>query len=365
MKKVLLPLALLAIPLVYMVLGSGCGEKSTWPAPGYVLESVPTTRAPRVDGNALDREWFSAPELIVALSDGNAPGGGSAYVKMKSVYTALADTVYFLLEWADSTDDVLPDRLIYTGPPWYARRCVTDLSLVDPQYWTKRAQEEQKEDRFCIFFEIVPASDETGPFASRGCAIACHDGMRVPNGRLDGWYWMRARSDPVNRCDDMVVDAVSIRGDPGIGVWSTNKREASFLPRYIARGDNGGLSSAKFVYDQGPYARTFNQCDTINPVTSLPWNDERDLEVDYVPGYMVGNPSGSRGDITAKGMWDEDTGRWSVEIKRAFRTGDETNDIFFYPEAYPNRTYVFAVALMNGSRAVHSGSVPLLLKFRR
>lgn len=354
----------LGAPALFLLLAFGCSEKSTWPAASLVLESIPTTLPPRIDGSTLDREWSSAPELLIAMSDGAANGGGSFYIRMKSVYTPYPDTVYFMLQWADTTDDVLPDRLIYSGPQWLNMDCNSGLTLQDPGNWTKIASEEGKEDRFCILFEITPVSDDYGTFASRGCQVACHNGMKVPsrgtpNGRFDVWYWMRSRTDPVRRCDDMVLDSTGFRGDAGVAPWRPNLRGAGLVPRFIARGDNGNLSPAKFVYDPGDYGRGFGPCDTLNPASLLNWNDPRDPALDYVPGFVVKEPTGSRGDVIAKADWDE--GRWAVEIKRALDTDDVFDDVAFNRD----KTYNFAIAIMNGSRVLHSGSVPLVFRFRR
>ncbi len=362
MKRVLLLCLGLAIPVLLLMLSFGCTEKSDWSTPSVVLEAVPTTIAPRIDGDAFDREWLIAPELLIAMSNEEGYRGGKFYLRMKAVYTAYPDTVYFLLQWADSTDDVYPDRMFYRGEPWEAKDCRVTQELTDPANWYVRPSEYEKEDRFCLFFEITPVSDETGTFASSGCQVACHGRMTPPKGKLDAWYWMRARTDPVYRCDDMVVDSVSLRGDGGGSdeerTWRSNRRVGTLAPKYIAIRTNGDLSPAKFIYDYGIQHRVFNPCDTINPASRLPWNDERDPEPDYVPAYLVKQPTGSRGDVKAKGEWDE--GRWSVELRRSMRTGHEDEDVAFYP----GRSYNFAVAIMNGSRIIHSGSVPLVLKFR-
>ncbi|KPJ58710.1 MAG: hypothetical protein AMJ46_13765 [Latescibacteria bacterium DG_63] len=359
MKRVPLICLALAIPVLLLALSFGCSEKSNWSVPSVMLESIPTTIAPRIDGDAFDREWLSAPELLIAMSDKNGNLGGNFYLKMKSVYTVYPDTVYFLLQWADTTDDVLPDRLFYIGEPWQAKNCRVTEELIDPANWIVQPSEYEKEDRFCLMFEITPVSDETGTFASRGCQTACHGRMNPPAGKLDVWYWMRARTDAVSRCDDMVTDSLSLRGDSGEGIWRTNRRDGTFVPKYIPRWGNGDLSPAKFVYDPGPWGQIFNPCDTVNPASLLPWNDPRDPEPDYVPSYVVKFPAGSRGDVKAKGEWDE--GRWTVELRRAMRTGQEAEDVAFYI----GRSYNFAVAIMNGSRTIHSGSVPLVLKFRQ
>jgi hypothetical protein len=279
-------------------------------------------------------------------------------------FIASPDTVFFMFQWADTTDDVLPDRLVYTGPEWNDMDCGADHALINPLNWTRLPGDADREDRLCIVFEITPVSDDLGSFAARGCQVACHGGMQVPvratpNGKFDAWYWTRARSDPVLKCDDMVLDSTGFRGDEGDAIWRLNLRDLGSVPRFIAKGTNSGLSPNKFVFDPGPFGRTFNPCDTINPATGINWNDPRDQALDYVPGYLVKVPTGSRNDVTAKGDWEE--GRWALEMKRAMNTEDFTDDVVFRVD----RTYNFAIAIMNGSKVIHSGSVPLVLKFRR
>lgn len=359
MKKVFLLRLALCVIALFVVLGSGCSEKSTWPKPNVVLESIPTTLPPRIDGKALDKEWFSAPELLVAMSDEQGNGGGNFYLRIKSVYTPYPDTVFFLLQWPDTSEDVYPDRLIYTGQPWDDRDCRTDEGLVAPENWTKRPRELEKEDRFAIMFEIVPAGDASGTFGSLGCRVACHGNMHPTSGKLDVWYWLDARTNQVSRCDDMYADSHGLTGDTGEGSWKINWRDPTFVPRFIAEGDNGGLSPAKCVLDPGPYGRGFNKCDIVNPYSSRTWGDSLNPDgFDYVPAFLVKWPTLSRADIVAKGAWA--AGRWTVEIKRAMRTGSPEEDTFFYPD----RQYNFAIAVMNGSKVIHSGSVPLVLRFR-
>jgi hypothetical protein len=362
MKRVFLFRSALGAIALLLFLSSGCSEKSTWPTPDVVLESIPTTLPPKIDAKAPDKEWYSAPELLVAMGDENGNGGGSFYLRIKSVYTPYPDTVYFLLQWADSIEDKVAERLIYVGAPWNHRDCGSDFSLVAPENWTQRPWERDKEDRLALMFEITPASDATGTFASEGCKIACHGNMHPTSGKLDVWYWMLDRTNEVGRCDDMYADSSGLKGDAGDAPWRINWTEPTFVPRYImAKGNNGGLAPSKCVLDPGPYGRGFIPCDTINNIWNTAWGDTANPDgYDYVPGYVVKPPTGSRGDIFAKGDWDENTRRWTVEIKRAMRTGHETEDVLFYPD----RTYNVAIAIMNGSREIHSGSAPLVLRFR-
>jgi hypothetical protein len=371
MRKRITLFLTLGAPALFLLLAFGCSEKSTWPAPSLVLESVPTWSAPLIDGVIQDGEWYSAPELLIAMSDAEGNGGGSFYLRMKSVYTPYPDTVYFMLEWADSTDDMLPDRLVYTGPVWKNMSCNLDQTLINPASWTKLPGEEGKEDRFCMLFEIISVSDERGTFASRGCQVACHNGMSVPprgasTGRFDAWYWMRARTDPAHLCDDMVLDSTGFHGDDGTGPWSVNLRGNGYVPKFIARRDDKGkfpFPPGKFILDPGVYGKALTPCDTVNPASLLNWNDPRDPAVDYVPGYLVRvrkptEPAESRGDVKAVGDWDD--GRWQVEMRRALNTGDVLNDVAF--NTY--KTYTFTIAIMNGSGVLHSGSIPLTLRFR-
>jgi len=358
MKKTFLLCFALGLLALFLVLGSGCSERTTWSAPDVGLESVMTSHPPRIDGRAFDTEWFLAPELIVAAGDEFGNAGGNFYVRIKSVYTPYPDTVYFLLQWRDDVDDVFPDRLIYEGQLWHARNCSFDMGLVAPESWGKRPREIEREDRLCFAFEITPAGDASGAFASRGCKIACHGGMRPTSGLLDMWYWLDARTNQVGYCDDMYADSAGLSGDAGESIWRINWRDPTFVPKFIVRRDNGGLSPAKIVFDAGAFGRQFNQCDTINPYSGKVWGDSLNPDgFDYVPGYLSKPPTGSRADVFAKAEWRE--GLWTIEINRAMRTGHESEDVAFYPD----RTYNFAIAIMNGSREIHSGSAPLVLRF--
>jgi hypothetical protein len=88
-------------------------------------------------------------------------------------------------------------------------------------------------------------------------------------------------------------------------------------------------------------------------------------EFDYVPGWRLRTTDGSRGDVRAKGEFVEDESVkgypvWSLEIMRKLDTGHPDEDVIF---SDLDRAYPFALAVMDDSGIVHSGSSPQRLVF--
>ena len=52
-----------------------------------------------------------------------------------------------------------------------------------------------------------------------------------------------------------------------------------------------------------------------------------------IPGFVIARAVGSRGDITANGVWLE--GKWVVVLMRALDTGHEDDITFTPPKTYP------------------------------
>ncbi len=123
----------------------------------------------------------------------------------------------------------------------------------------------------------------------------------------DIWFWKACRTNPVGYADDKYHRYSASKMEKSTKVTSKSGRTM-----YLVRKGDGGTSAYK-----------------------------RNLHVDYkgdrVPAYGNRTPTGSRGDIRAKGMWSG--GRWTIEFSRALNTGNG-DDI----QLDPSKTYLFGVS---------------------
>ena len=111
----------------------------------------------------------------------------------------------------------------------------------------------------------------------------------------DIWYWKAARTDPQGFADDKIQRLSSYQTRDSHSLTSKTG-----TPMYLKReGDVGGSAYKTNIYV--------------------------DYRGDVVERYSHRPPTGSRGDVRAKGEWRE--GRWTIEFARALVTGhgDDVN----------------------------------------
>ena len=125
--------------------------------------------------------------------------------------------------------------------------------------------------------------------------------------RADLWFWQAHRTNRSGVADDQMQLVLPEPHDD-----ATRIESPTHGPLYLRRVADRG---------QGPY-------------------DERPLagyQADYLPRYYPREPTGSRADIRAKGVWKAK--QWTIEFARKLRTWNE-DDIAFEPGA----RYLFAVS---------------------
>lgn len=106
----------------------------------------------------------------------------------------------------------------------------------------------------------------------------------------DVWFWKANRSDPSGYADDKMhiySQQYSAKSTPQISQNGTLF--------YLTRKGDEGKSSYKQVL-------------------------KANYEGDSLPSYQISDPQGSRGDVQAKGHWEN--GRWTAEFKRKLATGN-------------------------------------------
>lgn len=250
---------------------------------------------PRLDGHdgGLAEEWGGF-ESAVAFDTGSGRIGIVA-ATLRSVYDD--GFIYFFAQWTETTGDGAE-----VGASTSRRRYTYDGTG-----WTRSGDE----DRAFFAFPI----DDPG-FATGGCSSACHGTtMAAPAGALwDVWHWKAARTGPSNSADDEWWDDGTFSGRPDNGRNYDAGGAAAFepgsatLPAYMPAIPTPGASAVAgpvWVWNMAPFDPT------------LGW-----VAGDYFPGVFNQLPWGSRGDVTVVSRFDDVAGTWTLEIKRARRTGN-------------------------------------------
>ncbi|MCH9030171.1 MAG: T9SS type A sorting domain-containing protein, partial [Bacteroidetes bacterium] len=197
---------------------------------------------------------------------------------------------YFAATWEDDTESIAKKQWFYDGTTW---------------------TQSENEDRFGIIFDMG-LNDPDGA----SCATMCHgDGlMRTNNGYVDVWHWKAYRSNPMGVADDKRWETDDRHSDPGTSSYSNNGPDANDLPEFMAVSDPGAnvnwLVNSASLGNFDPYSvisSTFAEAITFDQGAAFSNGDE-------IPGYVLRNADGDRGNVMAAGKWDN--GAWTVEFKR-------------------------------------------------
>jgi len=288
------------------------------------LHAVPRAESPVVDSVA-ETLWADAPELRVLATEGTP---GDVWVGLKAVYTP--NELALQMTWADKDDST--DRT-----PW----------VFDEQGWRRLPREKYYEDKAAILWNI---NNSIRRFNGQGCLVVCHtDKMytNAPNERGDMWHWKRVRTNPVNQLDDKRLTNDREGKDAG------RKPDAQEGGGYAENETEGG-SRPRFYWPDMEYEPLLAFVETA---VEIPSSREFPVET-RLPGVAIAPFIGSRGDVQAKGRWEN--GVWTLEILRPLQTGQE-DDIQF---ADLTRPYYFGVAVFDNHPTDHSISrKPLQLAF--
>jgi hypothetical protein len=302
------------------------------PGPGVAAElevvAKKVTEGPVIDGK-VDKPWDSVKATKVMLSEGPQ---GDVEVSFKVLYTA--KDVYFLFQWPDKTDSL--NRLYeFTGSEW------------------KKVK--GGEDRFNLMWDI---NNTVKDLPAKGCTVLCHkQGKEVilktggPGERMDVWHWKAQRSNPVGYADDQWLghelkkegDEETARGNDAktAGGYADNWDKENKRPKYTVR---EGVKPGPVLLKK----------DAVEITGSA-----RFKAGDRLPREILEKPTGSRGDLEARGVWDK--GRWTLEIRRARDTGDKENDVQFIDA---DRPHYFGISVHDNAgddEHSHSGQTALKL----
>ncbi len=288
----------------------GTVEKSTLLTAERISEPI------TIDGYGNESAWSRTSVLTTLLKDGSI---GKVDVDIKALYDK--DYIYFFVSWPDPTASVTKGIWTYDGAQWTSS---------------------EDEDRLSFIWNI---DGSIAGFDIAGCAMLCHgDRMHTnsPDERGDVWHWKAARSGPVEIMDDKWMDDKIVEdytyeaieaahhNDKGNEIFSRNINDGENAPRYFEAAPVDE-EDARFLFAFEVESGEAVELGTANINIGT-----------TVPGYILRTPSGSRGDIGAKGIWE--TGRWNVEFKRLLKTGND-DDVQFDT----TRTYRFGIAVMDNA----------------
>ncbi len=305
-----------------------------------VLAAKKVAAAPALDGS-LDATWKGAAPLTVKAIGGKNLPGGSTEIALRSVYTG--DTVYFHMQYKDATESA-------RRGPWVKQADGSWLKLKDPA--DKGGDNNLVyEDKAALIWAIKAPS-----FEAKGCMAACHTGEGKPFGnkylpvgeRADIWHWKSVRTGSVGQIDDQWLDDTRYdaekakeagrKSDPkASGGYVDNVSDDKKTPKFALKGNKPAP----------PY--------WIVDADKEPFDDARYKAGDEVPGIIVAQFTGDRGDISVKGVWKD--GTWTLVFWRKL----VTNSDFDVQFADLKKPHAFGVAVFDNAQVRHA-YVPGVLK---
>lgn len=301
----------------------------------------------QVDG-AMDAVWSKAKPIEIKLDElPYKPNNG--YTGIKSTTSTLramhdGESLYLLVQWDDPTESL--ERF-----PWQKQADGSWKQLMNKD--STGHDNTYYEDKFAFFWDINARG-----FKKKGCDIACHmpddDGLiegvkdtsagrhftKRDNETIDMWHWKSARSNPVDQMDDQFVNSDRQQSkswgrhpdDKTAGSYSKNKNEAGTAPAWMNSIAANGPRYWVLDDQKQAFEDTFKAGDVIG-------------------GVVAKAAEGSRGDLTAKGVWKE--GRWTLEIKRKLVTEHPNSQIQDVQFSDLSKAYPFGVTAFDNAQINH------------
>ncbi len=273
-----------------------------------VCQRLPEGQVPAIDGvDEGEAGWgdkFTTVGLVKA-------SGSENYIDSATIRAAYdAEYIYFQVKWTETASFEL---------------FLESSESNNPQHWTKLTGTgagswvftEAFEDRLYFLFEV----SEVDRFDHEGCFITCHDGIGETNyhatnlsrQRLDAWVWGAATTQHAGYAADYYIDNTPLAAtfwDLGTPSFRLNEHTQGV----------GGAAHLEPIYQhvQDPnHNAPFPLWDW--EITTFDLGDDWQIDA-TIPGYITSIPSGSAADVMARGRFAD--GTWTVELKRARKTGN-------------------------------------------
>lgn len=252
--------------------------ETRYPGGTIVAKKTPT---PVIIDGVPDAIWLYADSMVTA-----------ANIKIKFLYDD--NNIYALATWLDG------HREYPTGQVPPTRSEFRKRWSYDGTTWTQSGDE----DRLSFVWQM---NDSYGA----ACFRTCHNEKTVhatQNNRMDVWHWKAQRTNPIGYLDDQYWDNTGRKNDA------------------VTSGSFGVDNiSGTLPLSQGPDAPS-NNAPWLLQSTAVPFVNTGWVAGDKIPGYILNdspNPiTGSRADVIAKAEFNQTTGYWTLEMKRALNTGN-------------------------------------------
>ncbi|OUS26533.1 hypothetical protein A9Q99_18470 [Gammaproteobacteria bacterium 45_16_T64] len=326
-------------------------------AKGLAVESVMTPNPISIDGTQ-DKHWELATPLKLVLNElPYEPNNGyeglmETDIEIRSLYDD--EYVYFLYRWYDPTISLARFPWEKDSDGKWKQLSNKDSTLHENTYY---------EDKLAVYWDI----NERG-FIKKGCDKSCHmveegllEGIKdSSSGRhytkkdgetIDEWHWKGMRTNPNSQMEDGYVN----------NEHETNKKWGRQSDEHSGGGYYNNTNETKFpAWMNGDIEEAAPLW--VMDATKEPFKDTF-KEGERIGGIVTGPLKGSRGDVTAKGVWKDD--HWHLEIRRKLVTNYEksaSQDVQFDDLGKP---YYFGVTAFDNSQInhiYHKKSVKLTFK---
>ena len=326
-------------------------------AKGLKMESVATSNPITIDG-VRDKHWDLAEPLKITLNElPYKPNNGyeglkETDIEIRSLYDD--EHIYFLYRWYDPTISLARFPWEKSKDGTWKQLSNKDSTIHENTYY---------EDKLAVYWNI----NERG-FIKKGCDKSCHmveDGLLEgikdsSSGRhytkksgetIDEWHWKGMRTNPNGQMEDGFVN----------NEHETNKKWGRQTDEHSGGGYYNNTNDTYFP------AWMNGDIDVEAPLwvidaTKIPFKDTFKVG-DRIGGIVTGPLKGSRGDVSAKGVWKDD--HWQLEIKRKLVTRYEKSDSQDVQFDDLNIAYYFGVTAFDNSQInhmYHKKSVTLTFK---
>ena len=318
-------------------LGAGvAGAAVTYLADTNSLARLVVTRtaeAPKLDGDASDAQWQTAPESVVHTMRGFGLEGGEVAVHVRALHDD--KRAWFLFRWPDATRSQKHVPVVKTETGW---------KLLHSNYFNND-ENEFYEDKFAVMLAqspvaggntvrlgAKPLADKPGPSNGLGLHVTTDGSL------ADVWHWKSVRSGSIDQFDDNYFGAPmeakpgrytgGYTQDPKTGggfeqnferIGKTSEVKVKYLPRDLAaqQAAMGKFDPSPQVSDAGSYAMA-----RADVVPATPELEARIPVGTVLPSVVYDKPfEGDRGDVVVHAQWKD--GWWTLEASRVLDTGSK------------------------------------------